>query len=71
MGVLMSLEFDMNEPRGVIDEEATSQKHFTLTSLASGCEQAALGAADEMIDGNKFAQKEMVLLEYPLAVTND
>ena len=72
MGVQMSLEFNMNEPRGMIDEEATSQKHFTLACLASGCEQVALGATDEMIDCNTCTQKEMVLLEYPLlAVMND
>ena len=67
----MSLEFDMDEPRCMIDEEATSQKHLTLACLSSGCEQTTLGAADKMIHGNAFLQKDMVLLEHPLVVTND
>ena len=52
------------------NEETTAQKHFTLARLALRCEQTTLGTADKVIYCNAFAQKEMVLLEYPLAVVN-
>ena len=71
MSVQMSLEFNMDESRCMINEETTAQKHFTLTCLASRCEQMSLGTADEVIYCNAFAQKEMVLLQYPLVVVNN
>ena len=71
MSVQMSFEFNMDESRCMINEETTNQKHFALAHLALGCEEMTLGTADEVIHCNTFAQKEMVLLEHPLLVTNN
>jgi hypothetical protein len=67
----MSLEFDVNEARRVIDEETTARKHFALACLASGCEETTLGTTNEVIYRDAFTRKEMVLLEYPLSVANN
>jgi hypothetical protein len=69
--IQMSLKRNVNVSGGMINEETATTVHFVITCLASGSEKAALGTADEVINGNFLARVQVVPLGHTLSVTND
>ena len=71
MCIQMSLEFNMDEARSMIDEEATTRQHFTVTCLSTGGEQPSFCAANEVINRNATSGEQVILLKGSLPVTDE
>ena len=69
--VEMGLELDMDESRSMINKDATTGKHFTVTCLATGCKQPSFHAADEVINRDTTSWEQVVLLEGSLPVMDE
>jgi hypothetical protein len=60
-GAECSLELDVDVPRGGIDENTAALVHLALLCLAFAAEQSAASGANEVIDRDPLARKELIL----------
>jgi hypothetical protein len=67
--VQMSLEFDVNEARGVIIEKTSARIQLTVETPSCGCEESALRAAHKMIDRNLLSWNQVSIFQNTFAIT--
>jgi hypothetical protein len=71
VGVEMSLELDLNVPGGRVDEDASTRVHVLGFGLAAATEEAALGRANEVVNRDALARKDLILSEDVHTISND
>ena len=69
--VQVSLEFNVYKARCMIDKQTSTTIHLIRACLSSRREQAALGAADKVIDGHLLTGSQVIRLQHTFAITND